>query len=236
MFGRADQVTQQLEAAIGIGLINRGERLPPETAMAELMGVSPLTLRQSLAVLRSKGLVETRRGKGGGSYVTGPIQVPEADLDRELLARKTEDLRELIDLAASVSGSAARLASARSDEQDLVRIRGLAERFEQADADPPALRRADARFHIGLGVAAQSKRLTALLVQVQAELASLMWGSAWPSTAHRRAVESHEALLSAIERGAAREAEELAIAHFEDEGALIIGQRLQLLTQHEEAR
>jgi DNA-binding GntR family transcriptional regulator len=49
-------------------------------------------------------------------------------------------------------------------------------------------------------------------------------------------VESHDALLSAIERGAAREAEELAIAHFEDEGALIIGQRLQLLTKDEEVQ
>lgn len=82
-YGRADQVTQQLEAAMAIGLINEGERLPPETVMAEQMGVSPLTLRQSLAVLRNKGLVNTRRGKGGGSYVAGAISVPNDELDRK---------------------------------------------------------------------------------------------------------------------------------------------------------
>lgn len=235
-FGRAEQVTQQIEAAISIGLINSGERLPPEAIMAEQMGVSPLTLRQSLAVLRSKGLLETRRGKGGGSYVTGSVLVPEAELARELRSRKTDDLRELIDLAASLAGSAARLASMRSDEQDLRRIRGLAERFAQAPDDAPALRRANARFHIGLGVAAQSKRLTDLLVQVQAELAPLMWGSAWLDKARQEAVESHEALVSAMERGAAREAEALAIAHLENEGALIIDQRLRLITENVETR
>lgn len=235
-FGRANQVTQQIEAAISIGLINSGERLPPEAIMAEQMGVSPLTLRQSLAVLRSKGLLETRRGKGGGSYITGTVLVPEAELARELWSRKTEDLRELIDLAASLTGSAARLASTRSDEQDQRRIRGLAERFAQAPDDPSALRRADARFHIGLGVAAQSKRLTDLLVQVQAELAPLMWGSEWLDKARQEAIESHSALVSAIERGSAREAEELAIAHYENEGALIIDQRLRLITENVEAR
>jgi len=42
--------------------------------MADRLGVSPLTLRKSLAVLRSKGLLETRRGRGGGSYVTGTLR------------------------------------------------------------------------------------------------------------------------------------------------------------------
>jgi GntR family transcriptional repressor for pyruvate dehydrogenase complex len=58
-----------------MGLLNPGERLPPESVMAEHLGVSPLTLRQSLAVLQSKGLLGTRRGRGGGSYVAGVLPV-----------------------------------------------------------------------------------------------------------------------------------------------------------------
>lgn len=226
--GRAEQVTQQLETAIGLGLLNPGERLPPEQLMADLLGVSPLTLRQSLAVLRSKGLLETRRGRGGGSYITGTLPVRETEIARELRRYKSDDLRDLIDLAASTAGSAARLASRRSDEQDLRRLRSLAQRFASS-SEPHMLRQTDARLHIGLGVAAQSRRLTSLLIQVHAELAPLTWGQAWLHE-HAHAIQGHEALLGKIGQGDAAAAEDLAIAHFEREGAVIIDQHLALLT------
>lgn len=229
MSGRAEQVTQQLESAIGLGLLNPGERLPPEAVIAEHFGVSPLTLRQSLAVLRSKGLLDTRRGRGGGSYVTGTLPVREADIARELRNLKSEDLRDLIDVAASTSGSAARLASRRADEQDLRRLRKLAEHFAST-TEPHMLRQTDARLHIGLGVAAQSRRLTSLLIQVHAELSPLTWGETWLGGQEPAAAE-HEQLLSAIERGDAAAAEELAIGHFEREGGLIIDQHLDLLAR-----
>jgi GntR family transcriptional regulator, transcriptional repressor for pyruvate dehydrogenase complex len=226
--GRAEQVTLQLESAIGMGLLNPGERLPPESVMAEHLGVSPLTLRQSLAVLRSKGLLGTRRGRGGGSYVAGVLPVREAEIAQQLRRHKSDDLRDLIDLAAATAGSAARLASKRSDEQDVRRLRKLAQRFA-ASSEPHMLRQADARLHIGLGVAAQSRRLTALLIQIHAELSPLTWGQAWLD-GQPTAVEEHGALLDAIEQGDPGAAENTAIAHFEREGALIINQRLAILT------
>ncbi|RAM37030.1 GntR family transcriptional regulator [Arthrobacter globiformis] len=112
-----------------MGLLNPGERLPPESVIAEHLGVSPLTLRQSLAVLRSKRLLGTRRGRGGGSYVAGVLPVREAEIAQQLRRHKSDDLRDLIDLAAATAGSAARLASKRSDEQDVRRLRKLAQRF-----------------------------------------------------------------------------------------------------------
>ncbi|MDQ4491877.1 FCD domain-containing protein [Sinomonas sp. ASV486] len=228
--GRAEQVTHQLESAIGLGLLSPGERLPTESIMAEHLGVSPLTLRQSLAVLRSKGLLETRRGRGGGSYVTGVLPVVEADIARMLLSHTSDDLRDLVDLAGATAGSAARLACHRADEQDLRRLRSLAKRFA-ASSEAPMLRQTDARLHIGLGVAAQSRRLTALLIQIHAELSPLAWSHAWEHEQESADTE-HGALLDAIERGDARAAEDLAVAHVEREGALIIDQHLALLTAH----
>jgi GntR family transcriptional regulator, transcriptional repressor for pyruvate dehydrogenase complex len=226
--GRAEQVTRQLESAIALGLLNPGERLPPESVMAEHLGVSPLTLRQSLAVLRSKGLLDTRRGRGGGSYVTGIVAVREAEIARELRNYRSDDLRDLIDLAAATAGSAARLASKRSDEQDVRRLRSLGARFASS-SESHMLRQSDARLHVGLGVAAQSRRLTSLLIQIHAELTPLTWGEQWQDE-QVNAVREHESLLGSIERGDAAAAEEVAIAHFEREGAVIINQHLALLT------
>lgn len=232
-FGRAEQVAEQIRAAIGLGILNKGERLPPELILAEYLAVSPLTLRQSLAVLRSDGLVETRRGRGGGSFVSGHLRVSEVEIRRQIAVRSTDDLRDLGDVAASVAGAAARLAAQRSDGQDIRRVRELATKFEAAKG-AEELRRADARLHIGLGVASQSRRLTAMVIQVQSELAPLSWGSAWGD--HRAAAaDGHQDLIEAIERRDAELAERLAIAHFEAEAALLIDQHLDFITSETES-
>ncbi len=83
--GLAGQVAQRLREAIQLGILLDGERLPPEARLAEQLGVSTVTLREALAVLREQGLVTTRRGRGGGTFVTA------ADLD-SALGRRLRDL------------------------------------------------------------------------------------------------------------------------------------------------
>ncbi|HKU35586.1 MAG TPA: FCD domain-containing protein [Paenarthrobacter sp.] len=232
---RADHVSQQLEAAIGIGILNSGERLPPENVLAEHLGVSPLTLRQALAVLRTKGLMETRRGgRSPGSYVSGQVEVSDTQINRRLRDLRTAELRDAVDLAVIAARGAARMGAQRADSQDILRIRALNERFAAASG-PAELRRADSRLHIGLGVAAQSRKLTALLIQVQAELAPLSWPSEDAGRRKEAAYKEHEALITAMSRGDTDEAEDLAAAHFEEEGVLLIDRHLALLTAGSEA-
>src|SRR5262249_59268168 len=69
--GRADTVTRRLANAIRLGLLLDGERLPAESQLAGQLGVSTVTLREALATLRTMGLVETRRGRGGGPVLPG---------------------------------------------------------------------------------------------------------------------------------------------------------------------
>ena len=70
--GRAGTVARRLAQAITLGLLLDGERLPAETQLASQFGVSPVTLREALAELREAGLVETRRGRRGGSFIHAP--------------------------------------------------------------------------------------------------------------------------------------------------------------------
>lgn len=232
---RADHVSQQLEAAIGIGILNSGERLPPENALAEHLGVSPLTLRQALAVLRTKGLIETRRGgRSSGSFVSGHVEVSDAQINHRLRDLRTAELRDSVDLATLAVRGAARMGAQRADSQDILRISALNERFAAASG-PAELRRADSRLHIGFGVAAQSRKLTALLIQLQAELAPLSWSTEDAERRKEAAFQEHQALIAAMSRGDADEAERLAAAHFEEDGVLLIDRHLALLTAGSEA-
>src|SRR5215210_2252651 len=66
---------EQLATAIRLGVYPQGSLLPAERELAERLGVSRATLREAIAALRSAGLVETTRGRGGGTVV---VYKPEA--------------------------------------------------------------------------------------------------------------------------------------------------------------
>ncbi len=70
----------------------------------------------------------------------------------------------------------AQLGTNGADRADQARPQSLADTFRSA-ASPQDRRKADSRFHIGLAVAAQSNRLTTATVQVQGEMAPLLWAS-----------------------------------------------------------
>ncbi len=61
------QIEDQLATRIESGELREGERLPPERDLADGLGVSRMTVRQALASLAARGLVE--RGVGRGTFV-----------------------------------------------------------------------------------------------------------------------------------------------------------------------
>jgi GntR family transcriptional repressor for pyruvate dehydrogenase complex len=226
---RAEQIVHQLETAIAVGLIGHGERLPPERELAAQLGVAVLTLRTALASLRDRGFIQTRRGRGGGSAVCDAGVVTETERRRRLREHSTEELRDLGDLSGGIAAAAARLAAARSDDSDQLRLRNLAEGFSAAH-NPLDRRRADSRFHIGVAVAAQSKRLTAATVQVQGEIAPLLWASdpAGQLFSWDEAAQDHAAIVAAIASGDESAAQAAALAHCARETESLINAHFEL--------
>lgn len=172
--GRSEAVARRLGSAIALGLIEDGEQLPSESQLAATLNVSTVTLRDALADLRERGLVETRRGRGGGSFVR-MSQAALARLSQERLAEvAVSDLRELGDLHAMVAGSAALRAAERASPTELARLRELTARMADA-RDATELHRLEGRYHIEMAAAAQSARLTRLEIDIQGDLAQVLW-------------------------------------------------------------
>src|ERR671921_868626 len=80
---------EQLATAIRLGVYPLGSTLPGERDLAERLNVSRSTLREAMAALRGAGLVETRRGRGGGTVVTLKPRTPSA----RAAARITDERR-----------------------------------------------------------------------------------------------------------------------------------------------
>jgi GntR family transcriptional regulator len=66
------RIEQWLAGVIGGAGLTAGDRLPAEGDLAAALGVSRMTLRQALAALESRGLVQRRRGRAGGTFVSRP--------------------------------------------------------------------------------------------------------------------------------------------------------------------
>src|SRR3954462_14497448 len=73
---------ERLAQSIRLGVIVEGDRLPPERELAETLGVSRGTLREAIKALRDAGLVESRRGRGGGPFVAAPRREPTPSRDK----------------------------------------------------------------------------------------------------------------------------------------------------------
>jgi DNA-binding FadR family transcriptional regulator len=172
--GRADEVVQRVSQAIQLGLFVDREQLPPEGEFAAQLGVSAMTLREALATLRQRGLVETRRGRTGGTFVRRPASPPLDVLRERLRGMATGSLRDLIDEQFAVSGAAAKLAAARASGADVRRLRALVRQLSVAPSLGSRIR-ADSRFHIGVAQASQSERLTRLEFGLQTHLGELLW-------------------------------------------------------------
>src|SRR5919106_398351 len=95
---RSEAVVRRVGSAIALGLLGDGEQLPAETELATMLNVSTVTLREALADLRELGLVETRRGRGGGSFVRARDDALAELAGSRLTDLGTTDLRELGDL------------------------------------------------------------------------------------------------------------------------------------------
>src|SRR6195952_5517223 len=66
---RTEEVVERIAAQITEGQLTAGARLPTEQAMMAAMGVSRTVVREAIAALRARGLVNTRQG--AGAFVTG---------------------------------------------------------------------------------------------------------------------------------------------------------------------
>jgi len=221
---RADTVTRRLANAIRLGLLLDGERLPAESQLAGQLGVSTVTLREALATLRTMGLVETRRGRAGGSFVRAPDAADR--LERPLRLLSLHELRDIGDHRVAIAGTAARLAAERALASDVTTLREHAERLRGATALTDR-RRADARLHIEVAATAQSPRLTRAEMDLWSEIGDLVW---LPMEGRdvTPAARDHDLLIDAIEARAPERARELAERHVAAETGRLLELRLSL--------
>lgn len=220
-------IAQRIASTISLGMLAVGERLPAEIELANQFGIAVATLRKALAKLRAEGIVETRRGRNGGTFVVKAPFPSDTALQEALRRTSVISLRDFGDEHAAISAAAAGLAAERNSTERPTRLAELAFRAREArGAQERTL--ADSRFHIEIAVLSQSQRLLTAEQRLQSEIAPLLWCDSLLRTTTQEAFGDHLALVMAVEQRHADEARRVAEEHVQRNIRRIVEAKLAL--------
>lgn len=194
--GRAELVERRLVDAIHRGHLRAGERLPSESELARSFGVAPVTVREALLTVRSRGLIVTRRGRNGGSFVVDDAD-PLAFALEALNSASRLALRDLGAHYAAITAAAVRLAARRADTSETRRVLQRLERLEELDLDQQ--RRTLDDVQVELVSLSQSARLTREQMKLQAEFSPYLRLAASDAPGLRDQAENLIGIIHAVE-------------------------------------
>jgi DNA-binding FadR family transcriptional regulator len=205
-----DTVRARIALAVELGLLKPGERLPPNGDIAQALGVAEITVRRALECLAEDGLIERRRGRGGGTLVA---EHPPAEPVREVGAYRESaaEVRELIDHRLVLESGLTQLA-ATTRTPDVPRLRTLVTRMDTATGWAE-FHELDAEFH--REVAAPGP--PAAVHQYETVLAELYrFYLPYPLPKLRESNREHAELVEAISKGNPDKAARITRTHVGD--------------------
>lgn len=135
-------VASQIEAAILGDQFSPGEKLPSERDFQRLFKTGRGVIREALRELRQKGLIETRLGGNGGTYVK-QVGATDASQALSLLIRQQEiDIEKLIEFRESIDRTITLLSIAHGDDQEAeALLNGVTELEKCGLCDNPSMTR-----------------------------------------------------------------------------------------------
>lgn len=165
-----DHIVEQLKEYVLSRELRPGDRLPSDVVLSETFGVSRGTIREALHMLEHDGVVTTKKGPGGGIFVSEGnfLQV----VDSIFYALRWEQISEdsfdaLIETRKTLEDRIARLAAQRADQEDLSALEGILDRMEAPETDHASFVQYDTDFHVRLAKAARNNILQMFMVAVK---------------------------------------------------------------------
>ena len=214
---------EQLATAIRLGVYPRGSTLPPERELSERLGISRATLREAMAALREAGMVQTTRGRGGGTVVTLRPRTPPARAAARISASRRAEWRDALEFRRLVEPGAAQLAAGQ--DLDAADRALLAKAHEEVTAArrPAEHRQADSRFHLTIAALTASPLVVEAVTSVQATLHEMLLAIPVLDANIAHSDRQHALVVKAITRGSAARARTVMEEHCDDTAALLRG-------------
>jgi GntR family transcriptional regulator, transcriptional repressor for pyruvate dehydrogenase complex len=212
-----EQVASQLRDLIIRGEIGSGDRLPVESELPALFGVSRSTIREALRVLSSQNLITTRRGVRGGTFVVKPERDDVRDFLETSLGLMTVDdaltIDELIEVRELLEVPGASLAATRRTKLQVETLQAMVNGTDPSSS--PKVFEETSRFHEYVFECAGNGLLEMMLGPIFKVLDTRIDRNAASPKFWKEVAEDHREIAAAIEAGDAAAAGECMMSHLE---------------------
>ena len=194
-----EYVADQIRRHIALRLVGPGESLPSERELTAMFGVGRPTIQLALRLLEHDHLVETRRGRSGGTFVLQPAE--DTAVKEELIVRtfgRRREIEELLELRHTLEPSISGLAAEARKQHDLAAMRRQLVGMSEAATEPDYMRY-DTQFHLAVARATGNRRFVQAIEEIRAELNDVISLLPESDTWHGRISGEHEAIFAAVE-------------------------------------
>jgi len=220
----ADQVYEQIVGQIVAGTMPMGEKLPSESRLCELFGVSRPVIRESISRLQADGLAVTRHG--AGTYIA---KRPRNEFLNLAPIGCVADLMRCYEFRIALEGEAAFLAAQRRTRASLAGIDASLIALNRAIRTKTVGAEADRYFHVMIASASQNEMFQKSLDVLSEHIFACMYMARSLSLTHspeRLAVvqSEHEMIAAAIRAGDAEAARANMRRHIDNARARVLGE------------
>ncbi|MFE9338695.1 FadR/GntR family transcriptional regulator [Streptomyces sp. NPDC007063] len=219
-----EEALEQILQIVRLGLVAEGERLPAERELAERLGISRVTLREVLKVLAEQGVVASRRGRYGGTFVLPQPAAEEsgAEPGEVRLPAGAPELADTLVFREVLETGAAEVCATRGlSAAEAARLREALDATREAALQD--YRRQDTLLHLTLVELAGSPSLTARYAAVRAKLNELLNHIPLLVRNLEHAQQQHAALVAAVLEGDGEGARAIAREHCAGTASLLRG-------------
>lgn len=201
-----DVVFNTLREAILKGELVPGERLMEKT-LSERMGVSRTPIREAIRKLELEGLVITVPRKGA-----------------EVAKITEKDIRDLLEVRATLEALAVRLACEKMDEDAIERLKYLKDEFARAarKKDVDSIIRKDIEFHDAIFAATDNDKLIQIVSNLREQIYRFRVKYIQEMLDYQVLIDEHEEIVESIKNGNTKAAETMAINHIANQEKAVI--------------
>ncbi|MBW6410477.1 FadR/GntR family transcriptional regulator [Clostridium weizhouense] len=162
-----DQVIEQIKSKIKSGEIKKGDKLPSEREMAELLSVSRTSVREAIKALEVIGLIESRQG--AGNYIRTNFNNSLFEPLSVMFMLQESSLEEMYDLRKTLELECARLAAENIKDAEIEHLSAILDRMYESLTEEQSLE-LDIKFHYVIAKASRN----VLLINILEVISQLM--------------------------------------------------------------
>ena len=187
------------------------KKLPSEQSLAEQFSVSRNVIRESLKILKERGLINSKNGTG--SYITKPEASNLSDVISRMVVIDNIGFKDIYDLRIILETASCKRAAVNATEEDIENMEDMLEKLKDRNITVEERRELDFGFHIAIAEAAGNPLLVVFVQTMKNLFLEMIEKGIFIEGGIDDATQRHANILEALKLGDSNMAEVMMYDH-----------------------